>query len=307
MKNKAYRFLFILLFIIQGTTLTSQTAIDQYYLGLRIGPPVFLTPYLYISGNDNFISIRKKSGFKFSFDKRIKSQSSDFTSRYFNPIWNGSVSNFNLGYSPVKHLYGTASLMLVNENERSGLYHSKMVLSDIGIGGYLLKETENIFKKKNIFNKDRKMMLSHKGILVNALLGYSRGNITHEAYDKIGLATLNLNRFYGKIGLDYQARFWGFAGNLRLGVLNYSSTTINGHAYADLSEQIETLMNQNNFTFSELSIRFYLGLKYGQVYISYINSTTDTKLDDFRITKTGNVGVLLDLQELFKKKVKNDD
>jgi len=41
--------------------------------------------------------------------------------------------------------------MLINENERSGLYYSKMVLADIGIGGYFLKETKDIIKKKNIF------------------------------------------------------------------------------------------------------------------------------------------------------------
>jgi len=49
MKNKPPRLLFILLFFIQGTALTSQTALDQFYLNLRIGPPAFITPYLYIS------------------------------------------------------------------------------------------------------------------------------------------------------------------------------------------------------------------------------------------------------------------
>ena len=310
MKNKLLKYLLLSLFFIQGTTLVCQTALNQFYLGLRfIPPPNYNLSYLYLSGNNNAFTIREESDLKFSFDRNVDVYPRNFDDFYRKnyPYWPGNISNFNIGYSPRNHLYSTASLMFANEKERSGSYISKMFLADIGIGGYFLKETKDVFKKKNIFNKERKAMMPHKGVLVNALLGYSRGKILHDAYFKSGHASFILNRIYGRIGLDYQARFWGVASSLRFGVLNYGTSIIEGQSYNDLTEQIDLLMTKNNFAFGELSVRFYLGLKYGQIYISRVNTNVSTKLESFLLKNLWSAGAVLDLQEIFRKTKKDNE
>jgi len=66
-------------------------------------------------------------------------------------------------------------------------------------------------------------------------------------------------------------------------------------------------MEQNNFAFGEFSGRIYFGLKYGQVYVTYVNTKVNSELNRYVFTNSWNVGIVLNLQDMFKKKIKNDD
>ena len=299
MKNKLLRYLLGLIFIIQGTTLTSQTALDQLYLGLRIGPGTFSRPYIYIPGHDNFISIRKKSDFKFSINisRAWKNSNGSYSRDNYDKYsrWNGKISNFTLGYSPVPNLYATANFLF--ENQRSSFwYDSQTVLGGIGIGGYFLKES--IDEKPSEYN------MPDQGLLINGLIGYTRGNISHDGINRFGFGKFILNQFYGKIGVDYQARYWGIASNIRVGVLNYGTTQILGRAFDDLGLHRELLTTQNDFLFGELSVRTYLGIKYGQFYINGVITRVNDELRRFILPDMLTVGIVLDIQEIFKKKEK---
>jgi len=304
MKNKLLSYLLSLVFIIQGITLIGQTELDQFYLGLRIGPPSYNLPFLSISGSDNFISIRKKSDFKFSFNITEEwNPSGDsyliIDNYYYNSGWRGRISNLTLGYSPISHLFGTANFILADE--KFGLYDSQMILGDIGIGGYMLKEGSGVDKKTS------KWGMTDRGLLINALVGYSRGKISHVRISGVSVGEFTLNQFYGKIGLDYQTKFWGVASNLRFGVLNYGPTKLVGHAYENLVVQRKLLATQNNFLVGELSCRIYLGVKYGQLYINGVTTKVNDDLRAFVLSDLVSVGAVLDIQEIFKKKNKDDD
>ena len=305
MKNSIQRFIVVLLFFIQGTTLIGQTSIDQLYLGLRYIPTVNV-PYLYISGIDNVISIRKKSDLKFSFNRKIKTlddkvKYDEFYSSYLRYGWNGNISNFTLGYSPIPHLYGTANLFVASEREGRRLYDSQIIIGGIGIGGYILKEPKNISKKIS------KWKMPDRGLLVNALVGYNRGKISLDEYYRIGSGKFFLNQFYGKIGLDYQARLWGIATNVRFGVLNFGTTKLQGHAYEELILQRELLTKQNDFLFGELSCRVYLGMKFGQLYINGIVNKVNAEMSRFVLSDILSVGAVLSINKIFKKKIKNEE
>ena len=310
MKNNLQRILISVFFLLQYSVAFSQTSLDF----INIGPITYNAPYLYVADNNNAFSIRKKSDFKFSYNYAIKSTvtpANDYSNFYYyyeDPVWTSTISSFNIGYSPLPHLYTTANLLLTNISDNySAAPNSKVVLGDIGIGGYYLKELKNIFKKKNIFNRTSKWMMPQKGILVNALLGYSRGSITHELVDwRSGHGKFTLNKFYGQVGFDYQARLWGFASSLKVGVLNYGTTYLEGHAVTELYRPVEVLAEKNNYNFSELNFRFYVGMKYGQIYLNGVKTKVDTELEDFMVSDYLSVGAVLHIQEFFKKKNKDE-
>ena len=307
MKNSINNFLVIGFLCLPVSLLFGQLEFDQVLNFEQFGFG-YNSAYLYVAPSDNSMSIRKQSDLKISFDTKIDAFTPTYDdyylSSYYYPQRTESVSNFKIGYSPLPYLYGTANLMLANEKEGTGQYDSRMVLADIGIGGYYLKETKDVFKKKNIFNKSSKLMMTQKGFLGNVLLGYSRGNISHAGQYRVGRSEFRLNRFYGKVGLDYQARYWGVAGDMKFGVINYGRSKIEGHAYEDLLMQRELLQRKNNFTFSEITFRFYVGIKYGQVYINGVATKVNSELSDFVVTDYLSVGAVLDFQEIFKKKEK---
>jgi len=270
-------------------------------------------PYLYVGGNDNAISIREQYDFKFSFSRNINAPKNNENnvfpfsiSSYYDTRWRGDLSKFTLGYSPLPHLYVKANLFLTKEGDTYGRHNSKMLLGDFGMGVYHLKKSKGIPFLKKKLDKVSGYMMSNKGLLMNALVGYSRGSIIHTSQYRLGKGEFLINQFYGKIGLDYQAGFLGIASDLKFGVLNYGKTIIKGHAYEELSAQRALLINENDFLFGELSFRIYVGMKYGQIYINGITTKVNNKMSEFVLSGFWNVGVVLDIQDVFKKKGKNE-
>ena len=292
MKNSLFKYLLCLFILTQGSTSICQTALDDLQLRLRIGPSPSPIPVIYIPGQNNFLSIRKKSDLKISFNRTIGWNRSTNSGRF------GSISNFTLGYSPIPHLYGTANFLTTNERTSFGTYNSKVVLGDIGIGGYFVKE---MFSRK----PHNPNWLNH-GLLVNALVGYSRGKISHEGLIRFGFARFITNQFYGKIGVNYQRKFWGVASNFRFGVINYGTTILLGHGYSDLIPQRELLADENDFLFGEVSLRAYVGIKYAQIYMNIGMTKVNSTFNRFILSDTMSLGVVLDIQETFKKKSKDE-
>ena len=299
MKIKTYtlRLTSLLFFFLVSLSVFSQNIEDDSFNALFPGPipgPLPTGAFLYVPNQVGSASLKAKSDFQISFNHKIN-ESSD---------WNFDIKNVNLSYSPIPHLYATVNWLQVENDEDIRFFDSKMTQGGFGIGGYYFKEVGDIFKKKNIFNKTKNWMMPQKGILVNGLLGYSRGKITHQLTYDVGHGKFALNKFYGQIGFDYQARIWGLAGSAKVGILNYGTTYLVARAPRDLVDPIEILKEKNNFKFRELELRAYLGIRYGQVYWSMVHAKTEEDLTDFVLPNYKSVGVLLEFQEFFKKKNK---
>lgn len=244
--NFTLRFLLVSFFSLQTLMLCSQISAFGFDPIFGSPEPFYGEVYLYMPDNNSSITIREKSDLKFSFDRKLNSNLHDGITRV-EPL-DVTANNFRLSYSPVRHLYGTASLLMVGGGENLSSYDSKMTQGDIGIGGYYLKEFGNVFKKKNILNKTTAGMMQEKGLLVNALLGYGRGIIHHQLTWRSGLGEFRLNKIYGQVGFDYQARLWGFAGTARIGIINYGLTYLEGHAPAFLKAPMNLLADKITLT-----------------------------------------------------------
>lgn len=283
-------------FKMEGQNTTTADFVGSFFGFPIIDPgPMPSGAFLYMPSNGNALSIKAQYDFQVSFNHKLKESTN----------WNFDIKNFNLSFSPIPHIYATAHwLQIENDNERR-FFDSKMRQGGFGIGGYYFKELGNVFKKKNIFNKTKNWMMSQKGILVNGLLGYSRGKITHHLNYDVGYGRFLLNKFYGQVGFDYQARIWGVSGVAKVGGLNYGTTYLEANAPRDLAEPVEILKKKNNFMFSEMEIRAYLGIRYGEVYWSWVKTTTNDDLSKHILSDYRSVGILLEFQEIFKKKNKD--
>jgi len=262
MKIKIYiqQYLLFFFFLWGSMTVYSQTFVGDLYNPGNLAFPI-IDPgpmptgiFLYIPNQGSSFSIKAKSDLQFSFNHKISE----------NTDWNFDIKNFHLSYSPISHFYATANWLQIENEEALRFFDSKMTQGGFGIGGYYFKELGNVFKKNNIFNKTKNWMMPQKGILVNGLLGYDRGKITHELTYDVGLGKFLLNKFYGQIGFDYQARIWGFSGSAKLGVLNYGTTYLEARAPRDLEDPIEVLKEKNTFKFLEFDTDNCIGVWFMQ-------------------------------------------
>jgi len=292
MKNRLQPFLLLVLASIPISILFSQ---ESSLLDLQFIPTE--DAHLYIPDNGDPIALWKKSDLKFSIATR-KNNNMDY-----NDYSNYDATLFKLGYSFLPNFYATLSWFETKGDVYQGaFYEERMTLGDFGIGAYLVKlDTKT---RKIPFLKYNSKWMMEKGIHVSTLLGYSRANISHKRNFRFGQSEFNFNRFYGQVGFQFQRGIWGVSGNGKFGVLNYQNVVGNGNAIIDLEPMIDLIMKQNNFLFMESSVRFYLGTKFGQVYINKVFSKIDGTLSDFVLTDYTNVGILLDIEGIFKKKEK---
>jgi len=246
--------------------------------------------FLYVPNTNTSHSIRAKSDLQFSYNQSTMTSSD----------WDFKIKNFNLAYSPLPHLYGTANVMTVKDGGLN-YFESNMIEGDIGIGGYYFKALPNIFKKENIFNKTAGWMMPQKGILVNGLLGYSFGKTDFNRYELVGYGDFSYSRKYIQLGTHFQSNLWGVSGVIKYGKLNYKKTRLFGLASLEEDELIATLMNRNIYSFLEISLRFFVGVKFGQLNIGMI--LTDVSPDFHQSFNSGyiSVGAVVDIQDIFKE------
>ena len=300
MKNKLQGYLIILFFLLQNAILFGQTSTADLRLVADRAP--IDDAHLYIPDNGDPLSLWEQSDFKFSIDTRER-KGVDYYD--FSPS-NNSATQIKLAYSFLPKFYATASFFQSKGDVyMSGNYNERLLLGDVGIGAYLLKIDEK--DRYTPFLKYNSKWMMKKGVQVNALLGYSRAKIEHEKSYLIGQSKFNFNRFYGQMGFHFQRGMWGFSGNAKGGVLNYRDVKIYGKAASDLEVLSSVIMKQNNFLFIETAMRFYLGTKFGQVYLNRVYAKTDAALLDYTITEYTSVGVVLNIQGFIKATKKDKD
>ena len=222
MKLKFYsKWVLLVCFVFfQHASLWSQTSFDPITLENTSFNIYSDFRYLYIAGDENPISIREPNDLKIAFSKNIVTSRGKFEDSIYYPSFSYNIpkkkvriSNLSLGYSPLPHLYGIANFSLLNEKDVSSSAITNMIIGDIGIGTYFLKKANSrpFLKEKFQFKKLAKLKMTSRGLLINALVGYSRGRINYTPSYKVGLGQFILNRIYGKVGFDYQAGFFGIA------------------------------------------------------------------------------------------------
>ena len=298
------RFLIIVFLLLQTSQVFSQGQ------GSTRSPNFYIEKsYLYVPDIGDPITLWKKSDLKFSLNlHRNKDRLSSFSNN--SPK---EITQFKMGFSPLPNIYLTASFANYNGigfvpfEGRLGTvrYDEKMRLADFGIGRYYSRSGP-LISRLSIFKKQRNWMME-KSWQVNGLIGISRGRMLHQKTSAVGEGVFDFNRFYGQAGFHFQRSIWGISTHLKFGMLNYYKTSILGDGVTELSLFVDLLMEKNNFFFMESSSKIYMGTRFGQVYYSLVYARSDAAFNEYMLNNYKSVGIVLDIQEIFKKKNKDEE
>jgi len=242
---------------------------------------------IYFPDNGDILGISEKSDLKMSFDAGIK--------------WNLNA-NIKLGYSPLKHLYFSTGIFQSIFTDNTS-YETKSYIKDVGMGTYYFFKTQKK-KESNILIKRKKNWDVPSGFLVSGLLGYSRGKTTYERFEGFGVGDFYFDRKYFQLGARYQTYIFGIAGVIKFGKLNFYRTTLVGNAAAEQISLAELLMERNNYSLVESSLRIFIGTKFGQFHFGIVSTEVGPNFNRKFLSDYTSFGVVVDIQDIFKE-IKN--
>jgi len=277
--------------------LQNMLVFGQFNNVLDIAFGVSENPNLYVPDNGDHLGLWEKYDFKISVDHHDIN-----TYNRYDAYSSNRINQFKLGFSPLSNIYTTASYVRYQGDTFlwPGLYEEKMIMGDVGVGGDYAK-LDAPSSRMLIFKKKRKWMMD-RGVLINGLIGFSKGRMTHQKTYGFGKGEFNFNRIYGQFGLHLQRSLWGISANLKFGRISYNKSSLIGHASIDLVSLSDFLQAKNNFFFLESSFRVFLGTRFGQVYINLVQAQSDASFEEFIKKDYVNVGAVLDIEGIFKKK-----
>ena len=223
----------------------------------------------------------------------------------------GTGTNFQVGYSPIKHLGLAASYFeLERLDSRDGiLSKGDGHLWNGSVGGYYffsstLRENPKKTKKKRkrlIKNQDG---FFEEGWLTDIYIGHGRG-VVNNYYKEGGSTHFQFQKTYVQFGWHFMAKSFGFSHAVRVGTLNYGKGQIYGTAVADNTSSFNVLTEQNKFNLIESSIRIHFGFKHIRWILSMSAVKKNVKLNELGVINSiVTMGMMVELDEFFRKKTK---
>ena len=239
--------------------------------------------YYYSPNEASTLTLNEKNDLKFSFASGSDKQSS---------------SNFSLqaGYSPIKHLGIRYSSYSIKNNFGD---HQSLNGSIIGgaIGTYFFHSSETV--SKAISKSRYSNLLLKNSVLLDVYLGYEQGGITNN-YNVDRQSQLDFKKTFVEGGVHLEGGIFGFDFLLKRGVLDFSKGSVT-HYIGDIVD-LEDIERYDTYNFTETTVRFRMGIKYGSVYISQAKFRTK-KADQIRIVDTAyHFGMILNIDDFFRKK-----
>ena len=88
---------------------------------------------------------------------------------------------------------------------------------------------------------------------------------------------------------------------IKFGKLNFYQTTLKGNAAVEQISLAEVLMERNNFSFIESSLRFFLTTKFGQFHFGIVSSEVGPNFNNKFLYEYTSFGFVVDIQDIFKE------
>ena len=206
-------------------------------------------------------------------------------------------SNFQIGYSPIKHLGIFASRFNMKgkeptENPERG---GNGYLNNVAIGGYYFFERGSLLDRIIKFDEE---LAVPSGFLIDAYLGYGKGHV-HNFYVENGTSDLDLQKYFLQGGLHWQGKTLGFSYVLKVGRLNYFNGFLEGKLDDENFNSFRNIEMTREFPFRETSLKFFMGIKQTRVYlnVSTLVSTFDNNF--LHRTSLGSLGLIIDIDDIY--------
>jgi len=270
-------------------------------IGLLLGI-LFLTScgsashHFYATDEGNLMALREKGDLK--------------ASAGYTPHVNslpGNNMNFQLGYSPIKHL-GIQSNFFRIRNTFNGAEDVEKNVYQYNYGGAIGTYFFKPAKASEIVDEETGEKIyspaKGKGLLFDAYVGYNRGNVENIFFGESGNINLDFQKFYIQGGLHIFLDKIGASFALKYAQLNYT----NGKAFGRLTiaelNKAEIIEQNNPFNFLESALKISIGKPTapirGYLTISGVYDFGDVFLEIQ--PSTMQLGVTADIGHFFKKK-----
>jgi len=219
-------------------------------------------------------------------------------------------SNIQMAYSPIKHLgvFGSHSRLRNRDNNiTSNIFH-KSHLTTVGVGTYYNSKFLQRPLDKILSGKKEK----YDGIVIDVYGGYSIGKFQNNFFTSVGNDEFNLHKLFYQAGLHWEIGAFGMSYIHKRGIGTYPSGKVNGEAPFSQNFQIQTILNDNQVSFTEHSFQ----IDYKKQQMGLYAQFTHSRIEEFGFFGDPdyiiNLGITIDIHDVRKKlkerkKIKNDN
>ena len=207
-------------------------------------------------------------------------------------------ANYQLGYSPIKHLgvfvsrFNMMGKEPINNPDRGG----NGFLNNAAMGGYYFFERGSILDR--IVKYDEELAVP-SGFLVDAYLGYGKGQV-HNFYTEGGQSNLELQKYFLQGGLHWQGKTLGLSYVLKFGKLNYFNGIIEGKLDEQNINSLQNIESIRASPFRETSLKFYMGIKQTRVYLNVSTVVSTFENNFLHRTSVGSFGIIMDIDDIYR-------
>lgn len=216
------------------------------------------------------------------------------------------INNFQIGYSPIKHLgifgswlhqkdgkqiYPFDALSFNNSNSDN--------YKNVGIGGYF-------FKKRNTYYTTLipKKYFEQGGFLFDLYVGIGEGKMRRDYKSVRSYFDFDYTKRFGQAGLHYKFRAFGISYIFKMAQLNVSKVVLHGNFFLFPKNFFDELVENNTIDTYESTIRFEYGIRQAKLNL---NLTYFSDQPNFLspLRSYYSIGILINVDEFFKKKRKD--
>lgn len=215
-----------------------------------------------------------------------------------------NTSSFQAGYSPIKNLgiQGSIfSLKRVGESDDGVKPRGHGFIASGAIGGYffIINERQKLLQEE--FADPLKM---RKGVLLDLYAGYGQGK-AHNYYANGSNSHFDFQKSFIQGGIHWQGKMTGISYVFKVVRLDYQTGIVNKEIEQEDLVAIQGISQNNPFSLIEHSFRFHVGLKKIRFFLSTTLIPYSKEVDKLDyIGSSGHIGLILELDEIFRKKEK---
>ncbi len=215
---------------------------------------------------------------------------------------NRNHKSFQIGYSPINHIGIQASYFSGDaEGVQDGITErGDGQISNIALGTYYFYPTNSKIYK---IEKRETLLGMKRGFLFDLYVGRGTGNVNN-FYAPPASSHFDFNKTWGQGGIHWQGRFVGIDMVFKVGVLDFKNVEINGRLEESTLIDIENVIEYDTYNFRESTIKIHFGIRHLRYFITTTWLNTSNASDVKFIDNVTHIGVMIDIDEFFKKRKK---
>ncbi|MFK8008641.1 MAG: hypothetical protein AB8H03_19945 [Saprospiraceae bacterium] len=246
--------------------------------------------HYYVPSEGNVLTLSERNDLKVSASTSIN---------------DNGISNFQIGYSPIKYVGLFGSWMYqkdgkgvypfdfsISENSNSANYKS------VAIGGYFFKKRDTYYS-----TLIPKKYLEQGGFLVDLYVGIGEGEFKRDYQSLRAYVDFEHKKIFGQAGFHYKFRSLGISYIFKVGQLQIKNVLVHGNFITFPKNIFDELKEDNTINTYESTCRIEYGIREAKFNLSLTGFSNQVNIFSPQRSYF-SAGVLVNVDEFFRKKGK---